>query len=248
MIPIQDIAPRRTFPIVTLGLILLNVLIFLFELWLPEPLREALVFHLGVVPARYTDPEFARFHSYPLLTFLAPLTAMFLHGGWIHLIGNMWTLWIFGDNVEDRLGHKRFFFFYILCGLIATLAHVFMHPESRIPVIGASGAISGVLGAYYAMFPFARVIVMVPIFIFPFFFEVPAILYIAYWYFVQLFSGTLSIVHGQVVGGVAWWAHVGGFVAGLILHRVFCLGRKGCFKDETRPWGVQYNLGERPNR
>ncbi len=248
MIPVQDIVPRRTFPVVTVGLIIINTLIFLLELWLPEPLREALVFHLGVVPARYTDPAFAELHSYPLLPYVAFFTAMFLHGGWVHLIGNMWTLWIFGDNVEDRMGHRRFLVFYLLCGLAASVAHIWMHPDSRLPVIGASGAISGVLGAYYAMFPLARVIVMVPIFFFPFFFEVPAILYIGFWYLMQLFSGALSVVHGQVVGGVAWWAHVGGFVAGLLLHRLFCLKRRGCFRDEARPWGVQYSLGEKFNR
>ena len=244
MIPVQDIVPRRTFPIVTVGLILINTLVFLFELSLPEPLRETLVFHFGVVPARYTNPLYEK----DLLALISPFTAMFLHGGWVHLIGNMWTLWIFGDNVEDRMGHRRFLLFYLLCGLAATFAHVFMHPEARVPMIGASGAVSGVLGAYYALFPFARVIVMVPIFFFPFFFEIPAILFIAYWYFVQLFSGALSVVHGQVVGGVAWWAHVGGFVAGLLLHRLFCLGRRNCFRDEERPWGVPYSLGEKFNR
>ncbi len=248
MIPIQDIVPRRTFPVVTVGLIIINTLVFLFELWLPEPWRESLIFHLGVVPARYTDPTFARFHATPLLTYIAPFTAMFLHGGWFHLLGNMWTLWIFGDNVEDRMGHRRFFLFYLTCGLAATVAHIWMHPDSRVPMIGASGAISGVLGAYYALFPFARIIVMVPIFFFPFFFEVPAILYIGFWYLMQLLSGTLSVVHGQVVGGVAWWAHVGGFVTGLVLHRLFCWGRRGCFRDEARPWGIQYTLGEKFNR
>ncbi len=248
MIPIQDIVPRRTFPIVTVGLILLNTAIFLFELSLPEETLERLIFHLGVVPARYTDPYWGAEHSLPFLPYLAFFTSMFLHGGWIHLLGNMWTLWIFGDNVEDRMGHGRFLIFYLLCGLVAALVHVYVHPHSKVPVIGASGAISGVLGAYYGLFPLARVIVLVPIFFFPFFFEVPAILYIGFWYLMQLFSGALSIVHGQVIGGVAWWAHIGGFLFGLLTHRLFCLGRRGCWRDEKRPWGIQWALGEKFNR
>jgi len=136
----------------------------------------------------------------------------------------------------------------LLCGLAASLVHIWMHPHSSVPVIGASGAISGVLGAYYGLFPLARVIVMVPIFFFPFFFEVPAILYIGFWYLLQLFSGTLSVVHGEVIEGVAWWAHVGGFLAGLLSHRLFCWGARGCWRDERRPWGVQWAWGEKINR
>ena len=248
MIPIQDNVPRRSFPIVTVSLIILNTLVFLLELSLPPHLLESLTFHLGVVPARYTNPFWASQHSLPLLPYLSFVTAMFLHGGWVHLIGNMWTLWIFGDNVEDRMGHLRFLLFYFLCGIVASLVHIWMHPNSTVPVIGASGAISGVLGAYYGLFPLARVIVMVPIFFFPFFFELPAILYIGFWYLMQLFSGTLSVVHGQVIGGVAWWAHIGGFLTGLLLHRLFCLGRKCAWRDEHRPWGVQWALGEKINR
>ncbi len=247
MIPIQDIVPRKRIPLVTLGIIAANTLVFLFEISLPADILQELTFNLGVVPARYTDPAWALTHSWPGLKYLAFVTAMFLHGGWIHLLGNMWTLWIFGDNVEDRMGHGRFLIFYLLCGLASEAFHVWMHPHSTIPVIGASGAISGVLGAYYALFPFARVIVLVPIFFFPFFFEIPAILYIGFWYFMQLFSGTLSIVHGNAVGGVAWWAHVGGFLTGLLLHRLFCL-RCRYYLDEEIPWGITLSLGQRQNR
>jgi len=248
MIPIQDIVPRRRTPIVTVSLILINIAVFLFEASLPPEILQALTFHLGVVPARYTHPDWAMAHTLAGFPFLAFFTAMFLHGGWVHLIGNMWTLWIFGDNVEDRMGHGRFLVFYLLCGLAAEIFHVWMHPDSPIPVIGASGAISGVLGAYYALFPLARIIVMVPIFIFPFFFEMPALLYIGYWYLMQLFSGALSIVHGTAVGGVAWWAHVGGFMAGLLLHRLFCLRKRRYYQDEEVPWGVLFSLGEKHNR
>ncbi|WP_022854193.1 rhomboid family intramembrane serine protease [Thermodesulfatator atlanticus] len=242
MIPIQDIVPRKTFPVVTVSLILVNSAIFIFMLSLPPETREALVMYLGVVPARFTEGN-----GFFLANIVSLFTAMFLHGGWIHLIGNMWTLWIFGDNVEDRMGHKRFLAFYLLCGVAATLVHIWLHPKSTLPLIGASGAISGVLGAYYGLFPLARVIVMIPIFFFPFFFEIPAILYIGWWYLLQVFSGTLSIIHGKAVGGVAWWAHIGGFLVGLFLHRIFCLGRK-CYRDEVRPWGVSYSLGEKFNR
>ncbi len=246
MIPIQDIVPRRSVPIVTFGLILINVAVFLLELSLPPGVLEKLTFYLGVVPARYTHPYWSLTHSIPGLHYLAFFTAMFLHGGWIHLIGNMWTLWIFGDNVEDRMGHLRFLVFYLLCGLAAEIFHVWMHPHSTVPVIGASGAISGVLGAYYALFPFARVIVMIPIFFFPFFFEMPAILYIGIWYLMQVFSGTLSVVHGTI-GGVAWWAHVGGFITGLFTHRLFCRRRR-YYRDEEVPWGIFFSIGEKNNR
>ncbi|AEH45424.1 Rhomboid family protein [Thermodesulfatator indicus DSM 15286] len=246
MIPIQDIVPRKTFPIVTVSLIALNSLIFILMLNLPAQVREAIVINFGVVPARITQFGLGD-AGVALQNVISLFTAMFLHGGWIHLFGNMWTLWIFGDNVEDRMGHRRFLVFYLLCGIAATLVHVWLHPDSTIPMIGASGAISGVLGAYYGLFPLARVIVMIPIFFFPFFFEMPAVLYIGWWYLLQLFSGTLSILHGKIVGGVAWWAHVGGFVVGLLLHRLFCVG-ENCFPDEVRPWGVSYNLGEKINR
>ncbi|OAG27557.1 rhomboid family intramembrane serine protease [Thermodesulfatator autotrophicus] len=246
MIPIQDIVPRKTFPVVTVSLIILNTLIFILMVNLPVSVREALVINFGVVPARITQFGFGEAGK-AFQNVISLFTAMFLHGGWIHLLGNMWTLWIFGDNVEDRMGHKRFLIFYLLCGVAATLIHVWLHPDSTIPMIGASGAISGVLGAYYGLFPLARVIVMVPIFFFPFFFEIPAVLYIGWWYLLQLFSGTLSILHGKIVGGVAWWAHIGGFLVGLFLHRLFCVGKK-CFRDEVRPWGVSYNLGEKFNR
>ncbi len=248
MIPLQDILPRRTVPVVTWGLIALNTLVFLLEVLLPETGRELLFQYLGLIPARITDPEWARMHGFPPGAYLTFLTHLFLHGGWVHFLGNMWTLWIFGDNVEDRLGHVRFLLFYLLCGLAAALVHIYFHPHSTIPTIGASGAISGVLGAYFVMFPLARVIVMIPIFIFPFFFEVPAVLYLGYWYLIQIFSGTLSLALPGHVGGVAWWAHVGGFLAGVLTHRLFC-SRRGCYyRDEEVPWGTVISYLDRINR
>ncbi len=248
MFPIQDDAPRRGVPVATYTLIALNVLVFILELSLPPAVLEQVVHLFGVIPARFTNSSWPFSEPFPGFKYLTLLTAMFLHGGWVHILGNMWTLWIFGDNVEDRMGSGRFMLFYLLCGIAASLFHIYMHPHSTIPVIGASGAISGVLGAYYALFPLARIVVMIPIFIFPFFFELPAVLYLAWWFSLQIFSGTLSVVHGQIAGGVAWWAHVGGFVTGLLLHRFFCLGRKRrAWIDETSPWGVLPLWDERIN-
>ncbi|NPA49601.1 MAG: rhomboid family intramembrane serine protease [Thermodesulfobacteria bacterium] len=249
MFPIQDDAPRRGVPLATYLIIALNVAVFLVEISLPPPVLEKVVYYFGVVPARYTNPHFESQVLFPGLKYLAFLTCMFLHGGWVHLIGNMWTLWIFGDNVEDRMGSLRFVIFYLLCGFAASLFHIYMHPNSTVPTIGASGAISGVLGGYYVLFPLARIIVMVPVFIFPFFFEIPAVFYLAWWFFLQVFSGTLSVVQGQIVGGVAWWAHAGGFIAGLVLCRLFCWGRRQIsYQDELSPWGIQALVYEKTNR
>jgi len=248
MIPLQDILPRRTVPLVTWGLIAVNTLVFLFEIALPQPQRELFFHYLGLIPARITDPEWAKLHGFPPGAYLTFFTHLFLHGGWVHFLGNMWTLWIFGDNVEDRLGHVRFLFFYLFCGIAAALVHIYIHPLSTVPTIGASGAISGVLGAYFVMFPLARVIVMVPIFIIPFFFEIPAIVYLGYWYLIQIFSGTLSLALPGEVGGVAWWAHVGGFLAGVLTHRLFYQKRRSYFKDEEVPWGTVISYIDRINR
>ena len=139
----------------------------------------------------------------------------------MHIIGNMWALWIFGDNVEDRMGSLRFLIFYVLCGLVAGVVHWATNPHSTIPTIGASGAIAGVLGAYFVLFPTARVIAMFPVFFIPFFFGLPAVTYLAVWFLTQLFSGTAALLGPENVSGVAWWAHVGGFLAGIIAYRFF---------------------------
>lgn len=226
MIPITDTIPSRTPPVVTISLIIVNAAVFVFQLLLPEPVLKSFIFTFGLVPARYTHPDWAVIFGLPLDDYWPFLTSMFLHGGFLHLLGNMWTLWIFGDNVEDRMGHLRFLLFYLLCGIAAGVTHVIMHPDSTIPTIGASGAISGVLGAYYVMFPLSRVVIMVPVFFLPIFFELPAILYLAYWALAQFFSGTLALLGPQDVGGVAWWAHLGGFVAGVAFHRFFLKSKR----------------------
>jgi len=233
MFPIRDTIPRHNPPVVTWLLILANGVVFLFELMLPEPALEQFFFLFGVVPARFTHPEWAVWVGIPIDDYWPFLTSMFLHGGWLHIIGNMWTLWIFGDNVEDRMGPLRFLVFYLLCGLAAGIVHWLTNPDSTIPTVGASGAIAGVMGAYFFLFPTSRVIVLFPVFFFPFFFELPAVLYLGFWALSQLFSGTLSLADAREVGGVAWWAHVGGFLAGLVLHHFF-IRRSPAYRRPSR--------------
>lgn len=218
MIPIRDTIHSRNYPIVRNVLIGMNVLVYVWELFQGADLQKAF-FLYGLVPVRYSDPDIALHFS--LVEQIFPFfSSMFLHGGFLHLLGNMWFLYIFGDNVEDRLGPFRFFVFYILGGLSAALIHVATNWHSQLPTIGASGAVAGVMGAYFLLYPGARVLTMFPIFFIPFFFEVPAFFFLGYWALIQLLYGTLS--HGTA-GGVAWWAHLGGFVFGLIGVRLFQL-------------------------
>src|SRR5256885_12376835 len=168
MFPIQDSVPSRSVPVVTRALILINVIVFFFELMLPRQGLEQLFYLFGLVPARFTHPDWAAYVGFPVDSYWPILTHQFLHGGWLHIIANMWTLWIFGDNVEDRMGSGRFAIFYLLCGRIACLTQVLVTPNATIPSVGASGAIAGVLGAYFLFFPTARLIVLIPILFVPF--------------------------------------------------------------------------------
>lgn len=238
MIPIQDTVPRRNPPLAVWILILANCLVFLFELAMPEYRLIQFFYRFGLVPARYTHPQWALWVGLPVDDYFPFLTSMFLHGGWLHIIANMWALWIFGDNVEDRMGPVRFTIFYILCGLAAGLVHWFTNPNSTVPTVGASGAIAGVMGAYLLLFPRARIVVLLPIFIIPWFFELPAVLYLGFWALTQFFSGTLALASPSNVGGVAWWAHVGGFVTGMLLHFVFVKSHT----SYRRPARDQYGL------
>jgi membrane associated rhomboid family serine protease len=216
LLPIRDInpSPRRTFPVVNILLIALNVLAFFFELSL-GPRLEGFLMAAAFVPARAFGGEGGG--VVPEMT--SALVSMFLHGGWSHLLGNMLFLYIFGDNVEDRLGHLRYFIFYILCGYAATFAHAFFNAGSTMPAIGASGAISGVLGAYLVLYPRARIVTLVWLFIFVRFIEIPVLVYLPLWFLMQFFSGVSSLhaANPEAAGGVAWFAHVGGFIAGPLL-------------------------------
>jgi membrane associated rhomboid family serine protease len=242
VIPLKDNIPARHAPVVTWLLILANALVFAFELSLPQPVLERVIYHLGLVPARFADPNWGADAGLTANSFWPFLTSMFLHGGWLHIIGNMWFLWIFGDNVEDRLGHVRFLLFYLVCGVAAAVTLVLITPAATVPTIGASGAIAGVLGAYFIFFPTAQVIVLLPIFIIPLFFPLPAVLFIGFWFVMQFFTGTLSLASSaQAAGGVAWWAHVGGFLTGAALCRVFAARRprRRVYPDEygvVGPW------------
>ena len=203
MIPLRDVIPSRTTPYITVTIIVLNVLAWLFELALPADVRTVFLQVYGVVPAD--------FHATTLIT------SMFLHGGWMHVLGNMWYLWIFGDNVEDRLGHGRFIVFYLLCGIIAALGQIAIDPGSTLPTIGASGAIAGVMGAYFVLYPRSRVLTLIPLIIFWEIIELPAIVLLGFWFVMQLFSaGTIAITASTGGGGVAFAAHVAGFVVGMI--------------------------------
>lgn len=219
MIPLRDDIPARRVPLVTWGLIAVNVLVFLYQLGLAPRELDALIKLRGLIPARYSHPDLAANAGFPRDGYLSFLTSMFLHGGWLHLIANMWSLWIFGDNVEDRMGRLRFLLFYVVCGLAAGALHFFTNLDSTVPTVGASGAIAGVLGAYLVLYPRARVLTLVPIVFIPLFLEIPAVLFLLVWFGLQLLQAWMGL--GGEGGGVAWWAHVGGFATGLLLHRVF---------------------------
>src|SRR5258705_11645843 len=217
----MDSVPSRSVPVVTRTLILINVVVFFFELALPQETLEQVFYLFGIVPARFAHPNWAARVGFPVNDYWPLLTHQFLHGGWLHIVANMWTLWIFGDNVEDRMGPLRFIIFYLVCGVLAALTQVLVTPDATIPSVGASGAIAGILGAYLLFFPTARLIVLIPILFFPFFFELPAVIFLVFWFFIQLFSGTAILASPQQVGGIAFWAHIGGFIAGMLLCRFF---------------------------
>jgi membrane associated rhomboid family serine protease len=224
MFPIRDTVPSRTTPLVVWLLVLVNGAAFAHELTLGPGATEHLVRRFGVVPALWKNVTFEVLVERPDLAWSlvsALFASMFLHGGWLHVIGNLWTLWIFGDNVEDRMGHARFLVFYLLCGVAAAATHVAFNLDSTVPTIGASGAIAGVMGAYFLLYPRARVIILIPILFYPLFAEIPAVVFLGIWFLTQLSSGSLAAAQPGDAGGIAFLAHVGGFLAGLLLHRFF---------------------------
>ncbi len=226
MIPIRDTIPRRHFPFAVFTLIAINVYVFIRELALPKDATEQFIYLFGLVPARFTHAAWAARVGFPPHDYWPFLTTMFLHGGWLHIIGNMWVLWIFGDNVEDRMGPFRFLVFYLICGLAAGVTHVLTNPASTVPAVGASGAIAGVMAAYLVLYPRARILAMFPILFYPVFFYVPAFIYLGFWILIQFFSGTLAIATQREVSGIAWWAHVGGFAAGILTFSLFLRPRE----------------------
>jgi len=224
MIPLRDNMPSRTFPFVTILLIVVNVLAFFFELSLGKGLEDFL-YVFGIVPHAFIT-HWAQAPFAPA-TWLPIGTSMFLHGGFLHLVGNMLFLWIFGDNVEDRLGHFPYLVFYFAAGTAGAMAHIFANPASVMPSIGASGAIAGVMGAYILLYPFARVQTLIFIFIFIQVVEIPAVFFLGFWFLLQFFAGALSLGAATYQGGgVAWWAHIGGFLVGVVTVLLFGLRRR----------------------
>lgn len=222
MIPVGDSIPSRGPSVALWLLIAANVFVFMAEASLPPDVRRAFFHVFGLIPAVYGGDLSSTWHHRPWPFF----TNMFLHAGWAHIFANMWTLWIFGDNVEDKMGPIRFAVFYVLCGVAASVAHAAANPSSTVPAVGASGAVAGVMGAYLLLFPSSRIILLVPVLFLPLFVQVPAVFYIALWSMSQVFSGILTLGAPAEAGGVAWWAHVGGFAAGLALFRFFLLPKK----------------------
>jgi membrane associated rhomboid family serine protease len=213
MIPLKDRNPSYSIPYVNYLIIGMNVVVFFYELSL-GPQLDRFFMTYGLIPDRF----FYLSHHHELLLgrFIPFFTSMFIHGGWLHIIGNMWFLFIFGDNVEDKLGHSKYLIFYILSGLAAATLQVYIDPGSSVPTIGASGAISGVLGSYIILFPRAKILTLIPIFFFFDIIELPAFLFIGIWFLMQFFSG-IEALGIDTTGGVAWWAHVGGFIFGLFI-------------------------------
>ncbi|AAM23684.1 membrane associated rhomboid family serine protease [Caldanaerobacter subterraneus subsp. tengcongensis MB4] len=226
MFPIRDNIPSRRPPVITLSLIIINSLIFFTLSSASYSTFAEFVYKYGLIPAKITKliisgVPLSGSNLYPFIT------SMFLHGNTFHLISNMWILWLFGDNVEDRMGHIRFLIFYLLSGVIAGVFHLVFNPISPVPVVGASGAIAGIMGAYFVLFPSARIITLVPsFFLVPVFLPIPAVVYLFLWFLTQLYSGMVySVIGGTTVGGIAWWAHIGGFISGVLLNRFFLRDR-----------------------
>ena len=216
MIPLYDTLHSRSFPLVNWLLIILNALIFVYELTLSPAGLDRLTRTWGLIPAELI--------AHPTVAWVTIFTSMFLHGGWLHILSNMWVLYIFGDNVEDRMGGARYLIFYLLCGVAAALLEAFILPASTAPMIGASGAIAGVLGAFLILYPGARVASLVPILFIFTIVEIPAMVFLLFWLVLQLFSGWLAL-QGTAASGIAWWAHVGGFVFGMAAVGLFARRR-----------------------
>jgi len=216
LFPLIDTAPRAARPLITLGLIAANTLVFLWMLSLPPRALQSVLVHAALIPARYTEPELARAAGLDPSNWWPLLTNAFMHGGWLHLISNMWFLWIFGPAMEARFTRLGFFVLYIAGALAASVVHLATHPESTEPVLGASGAIAAVIGAHAVTYPAARVITIILLVFIPLFVPIPAVLFALIWFALQLFQGTIELMTPNLAGGVAWWAHIGGFAFGAL--------------------------------
>jgi len=215
MIPIRDTIPSKNYSVVNNSIIGINVVVYLLQISMVPDLNR-FVYIYGLVPARYSIPQISSYFTTSQQLF-SLLSFMFLHGGFWHLLGNMWFLYIFGDNIEDRLGPVRYLVFYLLCGITSGLSHIIINLHSNIPTIGASGAIAGVMGAYLILYPHAKILTLIPIIFIPWFVEIPAFFFLGLWFFIQFISAAGS--HGGI-GGIAWWAHIGGFIFGIIYLKI----------------------------
>lgn len=233
MFPLRDTIRSRTFPVVNYLIIAVNVLVFVLESSMGPRRFELFISSFGMMPYRLLG-------HLSLAQLLTVFTSMFLHGGWFHVISNMWALYIFGDNIEDRVGHGRYLLFYLLCGVGAALAHIATDPSSTVPVVGASGAISGIMGAYIVLFPRSRIIALVPVLFLPWLIQIPAVVFVGIWFLSQLFNGLFSLADAAVgtYGGIAWWAHIGGFLVGFLLIKAFAKQQayREFHPDEYWPW------------
>jgi membrane associated rhomboid family serine protease len=218
MIPLRDTIQSKNYPVINTALIAANGLVYVLQLAQGDRLQEFIVTY-GLVPARYSVPAIASHFSLAQQA-LSLFSFMFVHGGFWHLLGNMWSLYIFGDNVEDRLGPVRYLLFYLLCGFASGLTHLFLNWHSQLPTVGASGAIAGVMGAYFILYPKSRILTFIPIFFLPYFIEIPAFFFLGLWFLFQFISAAGTPGHG---GGIAWWAHIGGFVFGIVFLKLFLL-------------------------
>lgn len=215
MIPIRDTVPSKNYPVVNNTIIGINAVVFLVQMFQGDPVR--FLYFYGLVPARYSIPEIS-FHFTSFQQIVSLISFMFLHGGFWHLLGNMWSLYIFGDNVEDSLGHLRYFVFYLLCGITSGLSHLILNLHSDIPTVGASGAIAGVMGAYFLLYPGSRILTLIPIIIIPWLVEIPAFIFLGIWFVMQMLYAAGSHAGST---GIAWWAHIGGFIFGIVFLKVF---------------------------
>jgi len=216
MIPLRDTIQSRNYPVVNVTIIAANVLVYFFQASQGHDLNRFILTY-GLVPARYSVPPIAA-HFTLFEQVFSFFSFMFLHGGFWHLLGNMWSLYIFGDNVEDRLGPVRYLLFYLLCGFASGLTHFFTNYHSQVPTIGASGAIAGVMGAYFLLYPNSRILTFIPIFFIPYFIEIPAFVFLGLWFLFQFLSATATPAQ---VSGIAWWAHIGGFLFGIVFSKIF---------------------------